>query len=583
MSRAITVILAVAILAWAGPAAAKSPEPRALSSCASFSSHGEIGALLAQWADDHPAIARVSSLGTSVLGREIWAIEISDEPEIADAEPGLRIIGAIHGNECISAEIVLEIGGWLLDGYGSDALATSLIDGAHLLLVPLVNPDGYSSPGASRENANGVDLNRNLGFGWIDEGPRPFSEPETRALRDASQARNFTLGLSYHTVAEYVNGPWNYTPHHPLDEDLIKAIGESYAGSSSYDAVFGWDWYNINGDVNDWSLGTRGTFDWTIELTSDTVLHAEIHGPGAAAFMAWVFTGVRGVVTDAETGDPLLARITVEPAGEPVFTDPSLGAYHRVLLPGFYDVTAWASGRLPATATGVEVVSGALTDMDFELERGGEYAAVQVDLMTIPQEIATWAYQWIDYQNQSRVHDVLGPPDDLFYSMSPGGSVTVDLGPATPATDGAGGDIIVMSGTGSGDPAAVLVAQDQDGPFAPAAGGSGDIEVDLAVTGLEWARYVRVVDTGSGQFNAPTPGYDLDAVVNLSPPPEPDGGPDADTDGDSDTDGDGDADTDGDGGSNTFQPGSAGCGCDAAGSGPWRGVAALLLEALPGR
>jgi len=574
MNRTAALLLAFAALGWAGPARAKTTETRALGNCASFTTHAEIGALLAQYADDHPDIARFSSIGTSVLGREIWAIELSDEPEIQDAEPAIRIVGAIHGNECLTVEIVLGIVEWLIEGQGTDPLATALIDGAHLLLVPLVNPDGYSSPGASRENANGVDLNRNLGFGWIDEGPRPFSEPETSALRDASQARDFSLGLSYHTVAEYVNGPWNYTPHHPLDEDLVQAIGESYAGSSSYDVVFGWDWYNINGDVNDWSLGTRGTFDWTIELTSDTVLNFGVHGPGAAEFMNWIFTGIRGLVTDAESGEPLLARITVEPAGEPVFTDPGLGHYHRVLLPGFYDVTAWASGRLPATTTGVEVVAGALTTVDFELEKGGEYAAIQVNLMTIPEEIPTWAYQWIDYQNETRVHDVLGPPDDLFYSMSPGGTVTMDLGPATPATDG-------------GDPAAVLVAQVQDGPFTQAASGPGDIEVDLAATGLAWARYVRVRDTGSGQFNAATPGYDLDAVVNLSPPPEPDGGTDADTDTDTDTDADTDNDTDGDsdsdtdGGPHTLTPGNPGCGCVTLGGRPRREPAGVLSLLRP--
>ena len=143
------------------------------------------------------------------------------------------IIGSIHGNECMGAALVLETIEWLLDGYGDDDLATELIDGTEIVFVPLVNPDGYADEPAHRGNANGVDLNRNLGFAWLEEGDGPFSEPETQALRAMGDDASFTLGLSYHTVANYVNGPWNYTPQHPRDEALVQAMGDAYA------AVFG--------------------------------------------------------------------------------------------------------------------------------------------------------------------------------------------------------------------------------------------------------------------------------------------------------------------------------------------------------
>jgi protein MpaA len=58
----------------------------------------------------------------------------------------------------------------------------------HLLIVGAINPDGAGRD--TRQNADGVDLNRNFPFGWRRigtvgdqqySGPRPLSEPEARA------------------------------------------------------------------------------------------------------------------------------------------------------------------------------------------------------------------------------------------------------------------------------------------------------------------------------------------------------------------------------------------------------------------
>ncbi len=559
-------LLALQIVALGPRPLAAKISSKSLGSCQGFTSHAEIGELLQAWEQTHPQIARAGTIGESVEGREIWSLLVSADPDQQSAEPELRVIGTIHGDECMSVEVVLETIAWILDGYGDDPLASDLVDGAELLFVPLVNPDGYSGEEASRRNAHGIDLNRNLGFGWLDEGERPFSEPETVALRDVSLERSFTLGLTYHTVANYVNGAWNYKPHHPLDEELFAAIGQSYAGDSGYDVVFGWDWYGINGDVNDWSLGVCGTFDWTVELRSDTELEWNVHGEGVAAFLAWALGGAEGLVTDAISGDPLEARIHVDPPGEPIFTDPDVGDYHRVLLPGTYDITAVANGYLPATVEDVVVPAEGTVAVDFALEPDGEHAALRVDRMTMPQAIPNYIYQWIDYDNTTRVHDALGGDDGRFYSLSPGGTITLDLGEGTGVVDGEGADLLVISGTGSDDPADVLLAGDRDGPFDPAAAGSGNIEIDLAEAGLAAARFVRVADTGAGQFNVENAGYDLDAVINLSPEPS------ADADTDADANADTDADLDTDSGSETAAespplsgPASAGCGCANAG------------------
>lgn len=115
-----------------------------------------------------PTVRRSVVIGRSVDGRPIVAVELGD-PDSATT----LVVGCIHGNERAGIPV-------------ADALvATPVPAGEHLWVVRLLNPDGASA--GTRGNAHGVDLNRNFGWRWTrlsgvyDSGPRPLSEPETRA------------------------------------------------------------------------------------------------------------------------------------------------------------------------------------------------------------------------------------------------------------------------------------------------------------------------------------------------------------------------------------------------------------------
>jgi carboxypeptidase D len=534
---------------------------RSLNSCRDFTSVEEIGETFQYMETDYPDIARRVTIGTSLEGRPLFGIRLSVDPDEESMEPEARIIGAMHGNECMGTEVSMLAAQWLTNGYGDDAFVTRLLENAEVVIIPLMNPDGYSAENASRYNANNVDLNRNLYFAWVGDGPRPFSEPETRALRDFSEDNAFTLGISYHTVANYVNSSWNYTSHHPPDEELFQTIGEGYAGDSSFEVVFGWDWYNIQGDVNDWSLGTAGTFDWTLELISDTENQWDVNGQGIKGFLSFLLQGVQGTVTDADTLEPLAARISVSPTGAPIFTDNDVGDYNRLLLPGTYDLTAYAEGYAPKTVEDVVVHEDAMSRLDFALSRypNAETFAFKVQGMSLPHPIATAIYTGDNpYLNETMVWDALGPPDGKPYSLSaypdadPSvdvntlkgpvgsvGSITLDMGENTWVVDRDGAEIRVVSATNSDEPAAIAVSVNQDGPFVVAASSNGSFDVDIHDTGFSAIRYVRVVDLTDGEFNDPSSGYDLDAVVNLSvgngQKTNEDGGVPLDTDTDTDS------------------------------------------------
>jgi predicted deacylase len=108
-------------------------------------------------------------LGKSVKGRKIIAYHLG-EP----GEKKVVLISVMHGNEPAPRRILTN----LIDG--------ARVHGLDLWVLPVYNPDGLARH--TRKNAHGVDLNRNYPYRWIrqtggyDSGPKPRSEPETRAV-----------------------------------------------------------------------------------------------------------------------------------------------------------------------------------------------------------------------------------------------------------------------------------------------------------------------------------------------------------------------------------------------------------------
>ena len=126
----------------------------------------------AAYVEDGPpprAVVERRVIGTSVAGRPIRAWRLG--------EPGKRrvvLMSTMHGNEPHTRQILSS----LRDG--------PRIRGIDLWVIPTYNPDGLARH--ARRNARGVDLNRNYPYDWADldgnyeSGPRPASEPETRAV-----------------------------------------------------------------------------------------------------------------------------------------------------------------------------------------------------------------------------------------------------------------------------------------------------------------------------------------------------------------------------------------------------------------
>ena len=121
--------------------------------------------------EEPSTVIGVRRIGTSVEGRPIRAYHLGNPND----EPTAVVLGSMHGDEPAGLAVV-------------DALRDGRpVRGVNLWVIPTINPDGVADD--DRQNAHGVDLNRNFGHDWAaltgeyHSGSGPFSEPESRALR----------------------------------------------------------------------------------------------------------------------------------------------------------------------------------------------------------------------------------------------------------------------------------------------------------------------------------------------------------------------------------------------------------------
>lgn len=341
-------------------------------------------------ANAYPGIVRMVSIGQSGEGRDIWFLKISDNPDVAEDEPEVKYTAAIHGDETTGTEMTVRLAELLTGGYGVTPTLTALVDGMEIWLCPMSNPDGYVH--GWRGNADPyVDLNRDFPDQWVDPNNTTAGrEIETARFMNFEPLHHFVMGANYHGGAQVANYPFdgcpgancNTNPVWPSDVDVFYQYSLGYAarnpdllaGGFTNGVTMGWQWYDIYGGMQDWAYHWYYEHHITLEISNtkkpsfDTMGTYWDHNRDA---MLWWFEralmGARGLVTDSATGAPLAATIAVtEFANSPVATDPAVGDYHRLLLPGNYTLNAHAEGYCDQSAP-VTVISGTATIQNFAL------------------------------------------------------------------------------------------------------------------------------------------------------------------------------------------------------------------------
>jgi carboxypeptidase T len=533
----------------------------------------------------HPDRITLVDLGLSIEGRPILGLRIGR------GGPRVRILGAHHGNELVSQEVVL-------------AAAVALAEKdpplkMEVWVVPEVNPDGVEA--GTRYDARGVDLNRNYGFQWTDTEPyggeKAFSEPETRAIRMLSTWHAPSTGLTLHSGASLMNYIWNYTTADSPDEALVLAMSDRYTAlvdDPAFRTTNGADWYITHGDTNDWSYGMQGSLDFTVEVSHDDAPDpaglAAVVSAQLPAMMDFVGRepSVHGQIVDADDGLPVEAWVL--PAGGQESVSGQDGSFARFFLPGHQTLTFDAAGYAPQSFP-IDVTETTSVTLDVALEPEG-----RLESLPDPRLLA-WSSDSVRIDFPEEVGDAitLHRPgyDDVTIARSEGGFpvVTSKLAPGpwglvTPAgsighalfvgemddrvrvTDVAWkGNDVALTGEGFGRGSQVFAVV-----------GSGRNLVQLELRSEETARLVL-----DGSAVAAIPGdVDLvvlssgsvltvldargDAIVDTGAPP--DTGPSSNPD-------------DGSGNAAGLAPGTGGCGCSTPGGKKgWPMMILLLIGRL---
>ena len=199
------------------------------------------------------------------------------------------LIGAIHGSsEWNTAVLMTRTLEYML------ANPRELPAEITLYILPIANPDGFTNARGSlrgRVNANAVDLNRNWDYRWqtnafhgqrpISGGMQPFSEPETRALRDFIVETKISELIIYHSAYPAVFAGAGITRSHTVD--LAKAVAEATGYPYRPEGIPN---QITTGNAIDW-LTMQGINAIEIELTNHSGIDWPQNLRGVRAFLRW--------------------------------------------------------------------------------------------------------------------------------------------------------------------------------------------------------------------------------------------------------------------------------------------------------
>ncbi|MBU8893642.1 MAG: T9SS type A sorting domain-containing protein [Bacteroidales bacterium] len=353
--------------------------------------------MMNNYADNYPEICKVLNIGSTVDGRDLLVLKISDNINSEENEPELFFTSTMHGDETVGFILMLRLIDSILTSYGNDEIITNLVDEIEIYINPNANPDGtYLNDNNTVENpvrfnTNGVDLNRNFpdpedgnhpdGYGW---------QPETVAMINFAKRHNIVLSANFHGGVELVNYPWDtWIKRHPDDDWLLRVSREyaTLAQNNSSDGYFtdqdngitnGYDWYSISGGRQDYYTFFHNSREFTVEISEvkhpiDTMLPYFWNYNKNSFFqlMNECLFGIRGTVTDS-VGNPLNAMIFIEnydstSDSSMIFTDPDVGDYHRLIESGTYNVIASAKGFINDTIKNIIVITGNISYNNFVL------------------------------------------------------------------------------------------------------------------------------------------------------------------------------------------------------------------------
>ena len=313
-------------------------------------------------ADQHPSLLTVYSAGQSVQGRELWYVRISataPDQDTSAAGPKLLYIANMHGDETTGREMMIYLIRQLVNEYATNPRVATLVNNAQIFIMPSMNPDGFEL--SQRYNKNGVDLNRDFPDFTSDPTDTPVGRAdETQHIMRLHDQHHFDLAVNFHGGEVCFNLPWDTKTNKTLadrfgDDPVLSSLGREYAdanptmkarngGSFTNGLTYGYEWYEVDGGMQDWASLYRQSVHATVELSytkypSSSFL-ATAWRENQESMLAFLERGLRGVHLRIvnEAGTPVAgASVNVSSAHRAITYSGS--TLNRVTLGGDQRVT----------------------------------------------------------------------------------------------------------------------------------------------------------------------------------------------------------------------------------------------------
>ncbi len=362
-----------------------------------YPTYGAYVGFLEKWEQDFPEICKMYDLGPagkSSLNHRIYAMRISDNVAVNEAEPRYLETNTIHGDEVLNMMNCLHMVDTLLDNYGKDSRITALVDSLEMWFIPNMNPDGtYPQTDntvdyAQRRNvANNWDLNRNNPCPCEQGnhklyGLYSYYAKETEALMKLHGWYKFQFAQDQHGGTETYLWPYGGIITRPKDEDWYKWLckrlvaqihddcnNNGYMTSCGGDGVGHiytelYECHGIRCDMNDWvGNGKSVTLESSIQKKlPPSKLKEHWMWCKEALFMSYEILykyGLHGIVTDSITGEPIFG-VEISRNGDisngTVLTD-SCGRYVKYMNKGTYTLTFEKDGYQTKTISNFNIAA----------------------------------------------------------------------------------------------------------------------------------------------------------------------------------------------------------------------------------
>ncbi len=450
--------------------------------------YNQIHDLMEKWAEEYSAIAKFDTAGFSIQERAVFQMRISGAP---DTVPRQRIYlnGSCHGNEKIGSETCMRIMKHLLENYATDQNIKKIVDRTDFVIHPIQNVDGFNySAKGRRQLSNGKDANRAFGYkfdGKATDGSLPYQWPETKIYLYSMIEAPWYFNFDYHCgiITMYSAGGFG------ADKDAYNKIKLVYPLGRAQ-----WDYQlrdRAGGYAYAGAYGKCGSMAFLPEICKHYPPESEIEEitqynlECVLNVMDEIQKGVCGKITNANTGKPVYARITIKNKGSHVLSDPRSGGFFKYIPSpsGTMEVTVFANGFTPETKTVTAVSSGfAIADFPLTPDPKLVYAALSVDVVGVDNS-----------SNIQTTRNCLGLPDNQGFTMQ-NGFIILDFGPTYFMTDNPGDDITVYST--NNDAYSVSVSNDIDKIIddegIKIGQGQGETSFDLSSASVDSARWIRI-------------------------------------------------------------------------------------------